>query len=223
MKSFKQLSNEHKCDKAADGHHTYDLPYERHFGALRDKEIKLLEIGVGGYDNPTEGGCSLRLWKEYFTNPNTQIYSIDIFEKSAIQEDRIKIWQGSQSDVGFLNNITNETGELDIIVDDGSHVNGDIITSFKALFPKLKNGGIYVCEDLQTVYWKHYGGSKGEENAVGFFKSLVHGLNYKEQATEDRNDAVAVKEPDYYDLNVVSIHFYHNMVFIYKGDNSVTA
>lgn len=230
MKSLKQLAEFHKCDKAADGHHTYDKPYEFHFAPFVDKPVKLLEIGVGGYDNPNEGGCSLRMWKEFFEHPETQIYSIDIFEKSAIQEDRIKIWQGSQSDEVFLNKVADETEELDIICDDGSHVNSDIITSFKTLFPRLKNGGIYVAEDLQTAYWKHYGGGLQPYNggyksfsAMEFFKQLADGLNYKEQATEDRGDNIPVRQPDYFDLNITSIHFYHNLCFIYKGDNSVTA
>lgn len=222
MKTIKQLAIEHKCDKAAEGHHSYDLPYEFHFAPFRDKEIDLLEIGVGGYDNPDEGGASLRMWKEYFTSEYADIYSIDIFEKSKIQEHRITIWQGSQNDELFLNNVASWIGEIDIIIDDGSHVNSDIITSFKVLFPKLKSGGIYVAEDLQTSFWRHYGGG-GDDSALSYFKSLVDGLNYKEIATEDRGNQITPKEPDYFDLNIVSIHFYHNIVFIYKGENSLTA
>lgn len=230
MKSLKELAIEHKCDKAAEGHHTYDLPYEFHFAPLRDKGIELLEIGAGGYDNPNEGGASLRMWKEYFSSPYSYIYSIDIYDKRNIQEDRIYIFQGSQNDEAFLNDISDRLGPFDIIIDDGSHVNSDIITSFKVLFPKLKSGGIYVVEDLQTAYWKHYGGGLQHHNggyknfsAMEYFKSLTDGLNYKEQATEDRGENRPVKEPDYFDLNIVSIHFYHNLVFIYRGDNSITA
>lgn len=222
MKTIKQLAIEHKCDKAAEGHHTYDKAYEFHFAPFRNKDINLLEIGVGGYNNPDEGGASLRMWKEYFTSKYADIYSIDIFEKSNIQEDRITIWQGSQSDEVFLNGISNQVGEWDIIIDDGSHVNSDVVTSFKVLFPRLNKGGIYVVEDIQTAYWKHYGGGIGEETAISFFQNLIHALNYKEQATEDRNDGKTPKEPDYFDLNILSIHFYHNIIFIYKGDNSIT-
>lgn len=230
MKTIKELANFHKCDKAADSHHSYDKPYEFHFGALRDKPIKLLEIGVGGYTNPEEGGASLRLWKEYFTNPESHIFSIDIYEKQKIQEDRITIWQGSQSDPNFLSDVINEMGRPDLIIDDGSHVQSDIITSFNVLFPRLKTGGIYVVEDLQTAYWNHYGGGLQHHNggyksfsAMEYFKGLIDGLNYKEIATEERGYQRIPKEPNYWDLSIVSIHFYHNLCFIYKGDNSVTA
>lgn len=223
MKTLRQLAIEHQCDKAGDGHHTYDKAYEFHFAPFRDKEINLLEIGAGGYDNPNEGGASLRMWKEWFINPYTDIYSIDIFEKSAIEEDRITIWQGSQSDEIFLNNIADQIGSIDIIIDDGSHVNSDIITSFRTLFHKLNLGGIYVIEDLQTAYWKHYGGGMDGKSAMFYFKSFIHGLNYKEIATEERGNGITPTEPDYFALNITSIHFYHNLCFIYKGDNSVTA
>jgi hypothetical protein len=222
MKSLKQLAEEHKCDKAAEGHHTYDEAYEFHFAKFRDNPIKLLEIGVGGYDNPNEGGASLRMWKEWFTNQETQIYSIDIFEKSKIQEDRIHIFQGSQSDEAFLDMVMTDNGPVDIIIDDGSHVNDDVIISFRALFPHLNNGGIYVIEDVQTAYWDHYGG----DLSGGFIRDFldkVNGLNYKEIQTEQRGSGLQVYEPTFFDLNITSIHFYHNIIFIYKGDNSVTA
>ena len=47
---------------------------------------------------------------------------------------------------------------------------------------------------------------------MGFFKTLVDGLNYAEYDKENY-------EPSYYDKNIVAIHFYHNMVFIEKGPN----
>ena len=48
--------------------------------------------------------------------------------------------------------------ELDIIIDDGSHINEHVIRTFQYLFPKLKPGGIYVVEDTQTSYRQDYGG-----------------------------------------------------------------
>src|ERR1700688_2245107 len=48
------------------GCHWYTQHYERYFGSLKKKRLNLLEIGVGGYENPDEGGESLRMWKAYF-------------------------------------------------------------------------------------------------------------------------------------------------------------
>ena len=110
----------------------------------------------------------------------------------------------------------NEIGVLDIIIDDGSHLNEHIIETFKILFPKLKDGGIYVVEDIQTSYWNDYGGDSKDLNnpktAMNFFKRLTDSLNHQEIPDENYVES-------YYDKNIVSIHFYHNLVFIHKGAN----
>ena len=79
------------------GGHFYTPHYQRHFRNMRRNSVKLLEIGVGGYDDPKEGGRSLRMWKRYF--PNGRIYSMDIVDKSPHEESRIRIFQGSQVDL----------------------------------------------------------------------------------------------------------------------------
>tara|TARA_R100000935_G_C2823686_1_gene161118 strand:+ start:183 stop:953 length:771 start_codon:yes stop_codon:yes gene_type:complete len=197
------------------GNHSYTQHYQTHFSSFKDKKISLLEIGVGGYDNPIYGGHSLRMWKSYFKKG--KIYSIDIFDKNKLQEPRIKIFQGSQIDIDFLNKVLEEIGELSIIIDDGSHVNDHVIQSFDLLFPKLKTGGIYVIEDTQTSYWPNYGGTStvlnSQKSIMGYFKSLLDGLNHAEFLIPNY-------KPTYYDLNIVSMHFYHNMIFIYKGENN---
>ncbi|MBN3583032.1 class I SAM-dependent methyltransferase [Algoriphagus aestuarii] len=196
------------------GKHFYTPHYHQHFKHLRKKSFNLLEIGVGGYDNPQQGGGSLRMWKRYF--PKAKIHAIDIFDKSALNERRIKIFQGSQVDLQFLDRVCSEIGELEIIVDDGSHINDHVITTFNHLFPKLKLGGIYVIEDTQTSYWDEFGGKVNDLNDPktinGYFKRYVDLLNYQEFPIPNY-------KPDYYSQHIVSIHFYHNMIFIYKGLN----
>jgi len=196
------------------GSHYYTPHYHQHFSHLRSNKLNLLEIGVGGYEDPNQGGESLRMWKDYF--PNGNIYSIDIIDKSALQEERIKIFKGSQVDREFILKVAKEIGEIDIIIDDGSHINRHVIETFKLLFPLLKNGGIYVAEDTQTAYWKAYGGGNRDRNnantSMNFFKRLVDGLNYQEFPQKRY-------KPTYYDENIVAMHFYHNLVFINKGLN----
>jgi len=207
-----KLAELYETDKT--GVHWYTPHYMNHLRQFKDKKIKLLEIGVGGYDDPNAGGNSLRMWKKYF--PFGKIYSIDIYDKSALQENRIKIYQGSQVDSDFLEKITDEIGALDIIIDDGSHLNEHIIESFKILFPKLKDGGVYAIEDIQTSYWENYGGdSKNLNNpttAMNFVKSLTDCINHQEIPDENYKES-------YFDKKIVSIHFYHNLVFIHKGEN----
>ncbi len=195
--------------------HCYIQHYDKHFHNLRKKKLNIFEIGVGGYDVPNQGGRSLRMWKYYF--PKSEIYSIDIHDKKPIEENRIKIFKGSQTDKVFLYDVYKKIGNLDIIIDDGSHLNKDVITSFKILFPLLNIGGIYVVEDTQTSYWNDYGGNSDNLNdpttSMNFFKSFVDCLNYEEFIKTGHT-------PSYYDKHIVAIYFYHNLIFIYKGHNN---
>ena len=194
--------------------HNYIVHYRTHFKKYRLKKIKLLEIGVGCYEEPELGGHSLRMWKRYF--PFGKIFAIDIYDKSALEERRIKIFQGNQIDKDFLEKTIEKTGKLDIIIDDGSHINEHIIETFKILFPKLKDGGLYVIEDLQTSYWEEYGGDSNNLNnpktAMNFLKSLTDCMNNQEFLIPNY-------EQSYYDKKIMSMHFYHNLVFIYKNNN----
>jgi hypothetical protein len=211
-KNLRRLAELHGTDKVYG--HNYIEVYAQHFEKFRKLPVTFLEIGVGGYDDPQAGGQSLRMWRDYFYKG--RIHALDIFDKSPHQEPRIKIYQGSQADKQCLESIHNETGDFDLIIDDGSHLNEHIITSFEILFPLLKKGGIYVVEDIQTAYWPTYGGQNqpGADNtAMSFFRNLADGLNYKEYLIPDYL-------PTFYDQHIVSLHFYHNMVVIYKGENN---
>lgn len=207
-----KLAAIYRTDKT--GSHFYTPHYQLHLKKFKFRRINLLEIGVGGEENPLAGGKSLKMWKKYF--PFGKIFSIDIYDKSSLQENRIKIFQGNQVDKNFLERVTNEIGTIDIIIDDGSHINEHVIETFKMLFPKLKDGGIYVVEDTQTSYWKDFGGdSEDLSNAktlMNFFKSLTDSLNNKEFIKLNYQQS-------YFDKKIISIHFYHNLIFIYKGNN----
>lgn len=61
------------------------------------------------------------------------------------------------------------------------------------------------------------GGGSSDLNAaqtsMNFLKRLADGLNYEEFTVDEY-------VPTYFDRNIISIHFYHNLAFIYKGDNN---
>ncbi|MDE2324399.1 MAG: class I SAM-dependent methyltransferase [Betaproteobacteria bacterium] len=211
----------------------YAARYERHFAELRNEPIRLLEIGIGGYDDPRSGGESLRAWKRYF--PKASIFGIDIADKRALEEDRIRTFQGSQDDPAFLRNVIAEIGRPDIIIDDGSHRNDHVIKSFKLLFPHLnEKHGIYVVEDTHFSYvpnienwrkavpgdtppgWALYGGSLDlydRRTMVNYFKRLTDCLSHQEFFHPSYH-------PNEFDKTIVGVHFYRNQVFVLKGDNT---
>lgn len=212
-RTLRDIAREKGTDKETV--HSYAAAYERHFRHLRDRPIRLLEIGIGGYADPKVGGASLRMWKEYF--PWAKIIGIDIHDKSSLAEPRITIVRGDQSDVSFLDELGATFGPFDVIIDDGSHVSSHVIASFRRLFRHLADDGIYAIEDLQTSYWEStYGGSSGPDRdgtSVSMLKSLVDGLNHAEYDIADYG-------PSEFDTHIRALTFYHNLAFIQKGDNT---
>jgi hypothetical protein len=148
--------------------HNYTETYESNFHDLRDKDLKLLEIGFGG-------GDSLKLWAEYFKN--AEIYCIDnnlsrIEEYGYIDDPRIKIFYGDQSRPESLESACESMGvkQFDIIIDDGSHIEDHILKTFHTLFEKyLSPGGIYFVEDFL--------------NTISFESESISEITYKEELT----------------------------------------
>jgi len=113
--------------------------YESLFGAMRDDEFNLIEIGV------FHGG-SARTWERFFSR--ARIVGVDIDQNCRkYATERVIIEIGSQNDPEFLHHIAS-TYPPRVIIDDGSHRSYDIIFTFERLFPALQPGGIYVIEDL---------------------------------------------------------------------------
>jgi hypothetical protein len=198
------------------GIHYYTPHYMRHFGPLRDHPLTILELGIGGFGNPASGGGSLRMWKRFF--PRAVLYGVDIFDKTAIREPRIHTIQGDLSEKGFLKSVGDGLGPFDIVIDDGSHNNPDVIVAFQNLFPYVRSGGLYVVEDLQTSYWPGYGGSSERLDdpgtSMGFLKRLLDGLNHEEQEPPES------ATPGYTDLTITGAHFYRSLAIFEKGVNA---
>lgn len=198
------------------GDHFYTPHYERHFAPFRDQRIKLLEIGIGGFESPTAGGESLRMWKHYFRRG--LVYGIDIFDKSALDEPRIRTVQGDQSDAALLAQVVRDHGPFDIVIDDGSHVSGHVLASFQALFPALVDGGLYAIEDLQTAYWPGWNGGATDTadptTTTGFLKSLIDSLHHQDQLPPPN------VPPDGLARQIRALHLYRNLAVIEKGANN---
>ena len=179
--------------------HYFEI-YDRYFSQFKDKEIKILEIGI-------YGGGSLQMWKNYF-GKNAKIYGIDIRpECKKFEEEGIEIRIGSQADPVFINNLMKEIGEVDLIIDDGSHINQHQIASFNMLYPHLKENGFYLCEDVHTSYWPDYGGGLRQPYTfIEETKNAIDKLNY----------AHAKINEDYITNNTYSIHYYDSIVIFEK-------
>jgi hypothetical protein len=139
------------------GSHMYTPIYHSLFRDIRHLPIKLLEIGIGGHDDPRVGGSSLRTWAAYF--PRGQIVGLDISAKRLGLPENITVYRGSQSDPTILAKINAEHGPFDIIIDDASHINELTLASLMILYPTMSPLGFYVVEDTQTAFRPNTGGN----------------------------------------------------------------
>jgi hypothetical protein len=138
MNTLNDLGLRAGTDKSS-AYHNYLSLYSTHFSHIRERENRILEIGI-------LKGESLKIFETYF--PNSEILGIDIHDKKAFETDRIKTICADQSDINFLSSF--EDSSFDVILDDGSHRLDHQQISFGYLFSKLKPGGIYIIEDLHT-------------------------------------------------------------------------
>ncbi|MBI1418326.1 MAG: hypothetical protein GC146_13985 [Limimaricola sp.] len=200
-----RLAIRHGTDKF--GYHDYTPNYHKLFERFRDRPVKVLEIGVGGYQDEDRGGQSLATWRDYF--PQAEITGIDIQKKSLDLGPRVQILQGSQIDAAFLARLVAERGPFDLIIDDGSHRNEHVVESYRLLWPTLVPGGIYVVEDVQTAFMPRFGGSLSldQPNSVGHFANILARMD---SATDDPliDDVGAIER-------------FHNMVALHKINPSV--
>lgn len=183
--------------------------YDFHFKPFLNKKINLLEIGVNN-------GGSLWMWKEYFKN--SIVSGIDINSECKQWEGiDVNVYIGNQNDIEFLRRVIDQRGEFDIIIDDGSHMMKDQIFSFNILFEALKDGGIYVIEDLGTSYWPSYGGKINEPSTcIERLKFMIDEMNMAHCRHDNAHPFKIYKGTSFYEENISSMHFYNSMCFIYK-------
>jgi hypothetical protein len=209
-----RLAIRHGSDKF--GGHVYTPIYHRLFGHLRDRPIRLLEIGVGGYTFPEAGGASLRMWAEYF--PAARIVGLDVHPKRLNISPRITTVQGSQTDHELLRRLVADYGPFDIVVDDGSHQVEHVLSSFRCLYPLLPPGGFYVVEDTQTSFNPDLG---GEVSGRGTIYDLADGVTRAMQVAEGFHFAYGDTMGALpYGAITESVAFFRNIIAFTRGNNT---
>lgn len=190
MKTLDELAIYHKADKGSADHtheqghtvkgHGYACHYDSAFAALRNKPVKMLEVGVGS-------GESIRMWLEYFNNPEAQVHGIDIVydtndwnREDQSPHPRYTFTAGDQGSETFWTEFIKTHGSnWDILCDDGSHSNKDIITTFRMMWPHIKPGGYYAIEDLAAAYsGMEFFLKPGFPNHMDWIKEMLDQINY---------------------------------------------
>lgn len=142
-----QLSTKYYASPGSRKPRLYLYEYDKIFHTMRDKPIRLLELGV-------QDGFSMQVWKDYFSQ--AIIVGLDQSEQPAAfpKDKRFHFVQGSQNDPVALDSAVRLAGgPFDVIIDDASHYGCYTAQSFDHLFPNhLKPGGFYIIEDICTAF-----------------------------------------------------------------------
>jgi hypothetical protein len=148
--------------------------YEALFAPLADLPLNILEIGV-------YKGVSVRTLASYFAS--ARIVGLDL-SLPAIDPSRypsVSLFVCDQRDAAGMGAICDRLmpGGIDIVIDDASHVGEYSFVTYRALFPRVKAGGLYIVEDWATGYWPHWGdgaefsGPSLQDRSNGYVRRIV--------------------------------------------------
>jgi len=152
------LANRYGSDKGttAFARHAYTRIYSLLFSPLRQRNLRILELGLLHVSNAAWGAShggrggdapSLRIWRDYF--PNATLFGFDIADFSAVRIPGCEVLRGdagSRTDLAAL--VATTGGRFDIVIDDASHASSHQQIALATLFPHVVPGGLYIVEDL---------------------------------------------------------------------------
>ena len=221
MKLLKDLYKSHS-GKVSDKWSIYLNEYEDKLSKYQKLPIKFFEIGI-------LNGGSLEIFSKYFSNAEL-ILGCDIDPKCKElkykdEDGNIVVVSGDVNQEEIKNKIIKHA-KFDIIIDDGSHNSDDIVKSFCNYFNHLKDGGLFIIEDLHCSYHRQHGGGLFFPiSSVNFFKKIVDIINYehwginKKKAWLFRGFSENYKIKNFEDLELDHIHsveFINSLCFIKK-------
>jgi len=139
--------------------HNYTPIYYTLFNDLRDKELRIFELGLGTNKKNLPSnmgkngtpGASLYGWKEFFSN--SYIYGADIDKDILFNTDRIKTYYCDQTNKDIIKEMWKSPDleeNFDIIIEDGLHEFDANVCFFENSIHKLKSKGYYIIESIIT-------------------------------------------------------------------------
>lgn len=175
-------------------HRHYFEIYHRHLSKFRGRPVNVVEIGIFS-------GGSLGMWLDYF-GPESRVYGVDVEPACRTYEsDRVGVFIGDQADPEFWRKFLSEVPDIDVVIDDGGHRHYQQRVTLEALLPRMRPGGVYICEDVR--------------GAAQPFHAFVDGLSRPLNHVE-RN---APPTPSH--QHIGSVHRYPLIVVIEKPDSLV--
>ena len=135
--------------------------FDRFWSATSFRPRHMLEIGIW------DGGSTV-LWYEHLRP--ARLVAIDLQDRedspyfrryvtaNGLEARLLTRWRTDQADRAALREIVERDlgGQLDLVIDDGSHLDVPTRASFEALFPLLPPGGLYIIEDWAWEHWPEF-------------------------------------------------------------------
>jgi hypothetical protein len=148
--SLEELVDNSRTDKNT--LHSYLPLYQKLLVSKKETAKNVLEVGI------YEGGGSIKLWSDFFTN--AKVYGLDI-----ITIDRI--WEGIKNKENiiihastdaynpyfFVDNFLNKNIKFDFMLDDGPHTLVSMMRFIKLYSNIMTDDGILIIEDIQSWDW----------------------------------------------------------------------
>lgn len=186
--------------------------YNRLFDAYRELPVRLLEIGI-------QNGGSLEVWLEFFPNAEKLVGCDNdpVCAQLTYENPKISVVAADANIEQTEKLILEVSPRFDIIIDDGSHLSGDIIRSFARYFPHLGDGGLYVAEDLHCSYWQQFeGGLFHPDSSISFFKRLTDIVNHEHWGVDKTRCELLSRFNSAYNatLDEVSLASIHSIEFV---------
>lgn len=137
---YQDLTDKLKYKGDYDIGHTYSVVYDRLFYQFKNKEVNFLEIGLNF-------GGNIAICLEYFKKVNH--YGIDIVDNIVTDKSKFTFMLGSFDNENIVQQVNERF--YDIILEDGSHKLDDQLKSIELYLPLLKDDGIMIIEDIQSI------------------------------------------------------------------------
>jgi hypothetical protein len=192
--------------------HYFDI-YEKHFSKFVNKSPVIVEVGI-------YSGGSAELWKKYF-GPGATIVGIDINPAvSQYKTDGCIQVIGDQGSPEFWAEFLKTYPQIDVFIDDGSHMVNHQITTLQSAWGNINYGGVYLCEDTHSNYWAEFGGSLNRPSTfLSYAKQVTDAMNADYLEGIDRNPNNMAFGEMYKDVGCM--YFYDSIVVLDKEPKHV--
>lgn len=177
--------------------------YETHLSRFINTDVTLFEIGV-------LGGGSLQMWKQ-FLGPRANIVGLEIDPNCKNFEDRsISVEIGDQGSEQFLSDVVMKHGLPDIVIDDGSHINSDIMKTLLFFQDKMPKNASYIIEDCHALFHEAW---EGNPDAQGTLFDWVR----EQFSVMHQHYLVQEEKPLVETIGITGFHIYDSIIALDFG------